>query len=83
MRARLFGEIYPGAVYLHDGDSWQVVELNLESKTGYAIPFHGNYYTVSGGETNIAIVHEHKSPDLGANQASVWRFESRRLCLYV
>ena len=59
--SQAFREIYPGAVYLHDGDSWQVVELNLESKTGYAIPFHGNYYTVSGGETNIAIVHEHKS----------------------
>lgn len=59
--SQAFREIHPGAVYLHDGDSYQVTELNLESKTGYAIPFHGNYYTVSGGETNIEIIHEQKT----------------------
>lgn len=59
--SQAFREIHPGAVYLHDGDSYQVTELNLESKTGYAIPFQGNYYTVSGGETNIEIVHEQKN----------------------
>ena len=58
--SQAFREIHPGAVYLHDGDSYQVTELNLESKTGYAIPFHGNYYTVSAGETNIEIIHEQK-----------------------
>lgn len=59
--SQAFREIHPGAVYLHDGDSYQVTELNLESKTGYAIPFSGNYYTVSGGETNIEIIHEQKT----------------------
>ena len=59
--SQAFREIHPGAVYLHDGDAYQVTELNLESKTGYAIPFQGNYYTVSGGETNIEIIHEQKS----------------------
>ena len=58
--SQAFREIHQGAVYLHDGDSYQVVELNLESKTGYAVPFHGNYYTVSGGETNIQIIHGQK-----------------------
>ena len=59
--SQAFREIHQGAVYLHDGESYQVVELNQESKTGYATAFHGNYYTVSGGETNIEIIHEQKA----------------------
>ena len=28
-----------GAVYMHDGDFYQVVKMNLESKMVYAVPF--------------------------------------------
>ena len=55
-----FHEIHEGAVYMHDGDFYQVVKMNLESKIVEAVPFHGNYYTVPGSETNIRIIHRHK-----------------------
>lgn len=57
---RLFMRFMKDAVYMHDGDFYQVVKMNLESKIVEAVPFHGNYYTVPGSETNIRIIHRHK-----------------------
>lgn len=55
--SQAFHELYEGAVYIHDGDFYQVVKMDLESKTVYALPFNGNYYTVPGNEINISIIH--------------------------
>ena len=48
-----FREVHNGAVYMHDGVLYQVIKLDLESKTAQAIPFNGNYYTMPW--TNILI----------------------------
>lgn len=61
--SQAFRELHSGAVYMHDGDSYQVIQLDLESKTAYAKPFQGNYYTMPGGETNIKIIHESKNSE--------------------
>ena len=58
-----FHEIHEGAVYMHDGEFYQVVHMNLESKIVEAVPFHGNYYTVPGSETNIRIIHRQKKQE--------------------
>lgn len=58
-----FREIHSGAIYMHDGVQYQVIKLDLESKTAYAIPFNGNYYTMPGGNTNIRIIQESKEMD--------------------
>ena len=55
-----FREIHKGAVYMHDGEFYEVTELNLESKIATALPFYGNYYTVPGDEVNIRIIHSQK-----------------------
>ena len=44
-------------VYMHDGVAYRVTKLDLESRTAYAVPFNGSYYTVAG-EANVKIVHE-------------------------
>lgn len=48
-----FREIHTGAVYMHGGISYQVIRMEQESRTCYALPFSGNYYTVPGGSTNV------------------------------
>ena len=48
-----FREIHMGAVYMHGGVQYQVTRMDLESRTSYALPFAGNYYTVPGGSTEI------------------------------
>ena len=55
-----FREIHNGAIYMHDGVQYQVVKLDLESRTAFAIPFNGNYYTMPGGTTNIRIIQGSK-----------------------
>ena len=55
-----FREIHSGAIYMHDGVQYQVIKLDLESKTAFAIPFNGNYYTMPGGNTNIRIIQGSK-----------------------
>lgn len=52
-----FRELYNGAIYMHAGVMYQVVKLDLETKTAYAVPFNGNYYTMPGGNTSIKIIH--------------------------
>lgn len=47
-----FRELHTGAVYMHGGVSYQVVRMEQESHTCYAVPFLGNYYTMPGGNTN-------------------------------
>ena len=58
-----FHEIHEGAVYMHDGEFYQVIHMNLETKIVEAVPFHGNYYTVPGSETNIRIIHRQKKQE--------------------
>lgn len=58
-----FREIHRGAIYMHDGVQYQVIKLDLESKTAYAIPFNGNYYTMPGSNTNIKIIQGSKEMD--------------------
>ena len=48
-----FRELHAGAVYMHGGVSYQVIRMEQESRTCYALPFSGNYYTMPGGNTNI------------------------------
>jgi DEAD/DEAH box helicase domain-containing protein len=58
-----FLELYNGAIYLHVGVMYQVVKLDLETRTAYAVPFNGNYYTMPGGNTSIRIIQESKEKD--------------------
>ena len=48
-----FREIHTGAVYMHGGTQYQVISMDRETRTGYAAPFSGNYYTVPGGNTEV------------------------------
>ena len=53
--SQAYHELHPGAVYIHDGELYEVLKLDLVSRTAQAIPFTGNYYTVPTGteETRI------------------------------
>lgn len=65
-----FREIHRGAIYMHDGVQYQVIKLDLESKTGFAIPFNGNYYTMPGGNTDIRIIQAGKEKDYKRTKAA-------------
>jgi len=52
---RAFGTVHEGAVYLHLGESYSVLELDLAARMALVEPFTGNYYTQAKKETMTAI----------------------------
>jgi DEAD/DEAH box helicase domain-containing protein len=40
-----FLQIHPGAIYLHQGEAYLIKELDLISRTAYALPIDADYYT--------------------------------------
>jgi DEAD/DEAH box helicase domain-containing protein len=54
-RERAYSTVHEGAVYLHLGDSYQVLALDLPSRTAVVAPFAGDYYTQAKKETTTAI----------------------------
>jgi len=51
-----FFQIHPGAIYLHQGDSYLVTELDLASRTAYAVPTTVSYYTQTKEIEDLRII---------------------------
>lgn len=50
-----FFQIHPGAVYLHQGESYLIRELDLQRKLAIAVPADVNYYTQTKEIIDISI----------------------------
>jgi len=59
---RAYGTVHEGAVYLHLGRSYHVLELDLASRRALLEPFNGDYFTQSKREsmTFIERLHERR-----------------------
>jgi DEAD/DEAH box helicase domain-containing protein len=53
--ARAHTTVHQGAVYLHLGRSYEVVELDLERRRALVAPFDGDWYTQPKSETETTI----------------------------
>jgi DEAD/DEAH box helicase domain-containing protein len=54
-RERAFSTVHEGAVYLHMGESYRVLELDLAARVAVVEAFTGDYYTQAKKETSTAI----------------------------
>jgi DEAD/DEAH box helicase domain-containing protein len=54
-RERAYSTVHKGAIYLHLGEAYQVLELNLDARAALVQPFSGDWYTQAKKETNTAI----------------------------
>jgi DEAD/DEAH box helicase domain-containing protein len=54
-RERAYSTVHQGAVYLHLGEAFHVLELDLVARTALVQPFSGDWYTQAKKETNTAI----------------------------
>lgn len=57
-------ELYPGAIYLHDGEQYEILKLDLVTRTAEGKPFSGDYYTVPTGEKHTRVIHKMKEDEL-------------------
>ena len=53
--------VHEGAVYLHLGESYRVLSLDLAARAALVEPFTGDYYTQTKRETLTAIEEEHRT----------------------
>jgi len=51
-----FFQIHPGAIYLHQGKSYLITELDLTRRSAAAMPTSANYYTQTKETADIKIV---------------------------
>ncbi|MGH2995847.1 MAG: DEAD/DEAH box helicase [Gaiellaceae bacterium] len=54
-RERAYSTVHEGAVYLHMGESYRVLALDVEARAAVVEPFAGDYYTQAKKETMTAI----------------------------
>ena len=50
-------QLHTGAIYLHQGETYLVSNLDLESHTAYAEPVKVSYYTISKDITDLHIIN--------------------------
>ena len=50
-----FFQIHPGAIYLHQGESFLVIELDIPSRTAHTRPVDADYYTQTKDTTDLSI----------------------------
>jgi len=52
-----FSRFHPGAVYLHQGETYLITKLDLATHTAYCNPAQTNYYTQTKELTDLRIIN--------------------------
>ncbi len=69
---RAYGTVHPGAIYLHLGRSYHVVDLDLTARRAVLEPFSGDYFTQTKRETMTYIERLHEQRDDARGHALLW-----------
>jgi DEAD/DEAH box helicase domain-containing protein len=62
--ARAYGTVHEGAIYLHMGRSYSVLELDLDGRRALLEPFSGDYFTQAKRESMTLIERLHEQREL-------------------
>jgi len=60
-----FFQIHPGAIYLHQGESYLVTGLDLAGRTAHAVPTTASYYTQTKEIEDLRIVKQTRDKSCG------------------
>jgi DEAD/DEAH box helicase domain-containing protein len=60
--------VHPGAVYLHQGRPWRVIDLDLDARTAVVEPAPGDVYTRTRSETSIQILETDRTKSVGGSR---------------
>jgi DEAD/DEAH box helicase domain-containing protein len=63
--AMAFYQVHTGAIYLHQGDTYLVDKLDLETRIAYVEPAEVNYYTRTTELSDLRIIKEHRRQTCG------------------
>ena len=69
--SRAFRLVHPGAVYMHQGQSWRVTDLDLRDRVAIVESSDGGEYTQPRAVTDISILETDQTRTLGASELSL------------
>ena len=75
--ARSHTLVHPGAIYLHQGRTYRVVELDLDDLAAIVIPDPGDTYTQARSDTSVEIISTDRTRRVGAADLAVGRVRIR------
>lgn len=58
-----FHEVYPKAIYIHDGMQYMVERLDMVNRIAEVVPVDMNYFTVPFNEVAVSIIKEFKNKE--------------------
>jgi DEAD/DEAH box helicase domain-containing protein len=70
-----FYQVHTGAIFLHQGDTYLVNNLNLENRTAYVEPAQVNYYTRTTELSDLRIIKEINRQTCGPVQVDLGEVE--------
>ncbi len=79
--ANAFFQIHPGAIYLHQGESYLVNRLDLLGRTAYTVATDVPYYTQTKDITEISIVKATREKSVGEVKVHLGQVEVTTLVL--
>jgi DEAD/DEAH box helicase domain-containing protein len=66
-----FFQVHPGAVYLHQGDSFLITKLDLTNRVAYADPTRANYYTETKEIHDLHVLNVRATKTIGPVDVSL------------
>jgi DEAD/DEAH box helicase domain-containing protein len=63
--ARANEVVHPGAVYLHQGRAWRVLDLDRDARTAVVEPHDEDTYTLARTQTSIALLERERTATVG------------------
>jgi len=66
---RAFFQVHQGAIYLHQGESYAVTQLDLYTRNAFVTPADVNYYTTARDITDVRIIQSLRSRSAGVTDA--------------
>jgi DEAD/DEAH box helicase domain-containing protein len=70
-----FFQIHPGAIYLHQGESYLITKLDLTNKLAYAEPSGGQYYTETKEIHDIRVLKVNGTKQVGPVEVNIGEVE--------
>ncbi|MFA5309637.1 MAG: DEAD/DEAH box helicase [Dehalococcoidales bacterium] len=66
-----FFQVHPGAIYLHQGDSYLITKLDLTNRVAYAEPTRASYYTETKEIHNLHVLETRHTKTVGPVNVSI------------
>lgn len=73
--ARAFDQVHPGAIYLHLGQQYRVIDLDLDERAAIVEAVEVDEYTQVRSQMDVSVLDTEQSTSVGRSRLSIGRIE--------